>query len=112
MKVLANDNGNFILKGQHSCWITPDVGVYDLYIKVIEGKIRVNHGCYTPDGGTWLDSPDRNRIAHYNLYEKREYKLCLDIRTRFEKKDIIDIVNIQFFKEAVFEYAIVKQNVQ
>ncbi len=76
---MKNDNGYFILKGQHSCRITPDVGVYDLYVKVIEGKIRVNHGCYTPDGGTWLDSPGGNRIAHYNLYEKREYKLRLDI---------------------------------
>lgn len=112
MKILENDSGYFILKGQHSCRIISDVGVYDLYIKVIDGKIRVNHGCYTPDGGTWLDSPGGNRIAHYNLYEKGKYKLRLDIRTRFGKKDIIDIVNIQFFKKAVFEYAIVKQNAQ
>lgn len=43
--MLENDNGNFTLKGQHSCWITADVGVYDFYIKVIEGKIRANYGC-------------------------------------------------------------------
>ena len=111
MKVLKNDSGYYTLKGQHSCWIILDVGIYDLYIKVIEGNLRVNHGCYTPDGGTWLDSPDGNRIAHYNLCKAREYKLHLDIRTSFGKNDIIDIVNIKFFKKAVFEYIIKKQDI-
>ena len=48
MKVLANDNGNFILKGQHSCWITPDVGVYDLYIKVTTGILATSDGSDLP----------------------------------------------------------------
>ncbi len=111
MKILKNDNGYCILKGQRSCKILPDAGIYDLYVNVIEGKIRINHCCYTPDGGTWLAHPNGNRIAHYNLYEQQKYKLRLDIRTSFGKNDIIDIVNIHFVKKAVFEYILEKQDI-
>ena len=42
------------LKGQHSLRIPMEMGINSLCIEVLEGKIRINHGAYTPDGGTWL----------------------------------------------------------
>lgn len=45
-----------ILKGQRTFVIPVVFGINRVKIKVIKGKLRINHGMFTPDGGTWLCS--------------------------------------------------------
>lgn len=43
-----------ILKGQQSHTINLPEGIHTIKFSVEKGKLRINHCCYTPDGGTWL----------------------------------------------------------
>lgn len=99
------------LKGQHTFKITPDLGVHNLYFKVIEGKIRVNHCCYNPDGGTWLSAPSGGRQAHYDISVGNDGTiLSFSIETSYGKKDKIVIVNPGLFKKATFEFQMLDAN--
>lgn len=91
------------LNGQRTFKITPDLGVHNFCCKVITGKIRVNHCCYDPDGGTWLSSPNGGRQAHYDISASNgETILSFSIENSYGKKDKIVIVNPSFFKDASF----------
>lgn len=52
MKIYQSKYGEITLKGQHSCILEMKEGINHIFIKVISGKLRLNHGCFTPDGGT------------------------------------------------------------
>lgn len=95
---------NYILKGQHSHILNLSEGIHTILFKVVEGKIRINHCCYTPDGGTWLDVPNGNRKAHYDMTDGDTKEITFDIKYSFGKLDRIEIVNCKFIKHAVFEY--------
>lgn len=82
-------------------------GINYLSIKVISGKLRLNHGRFTPDGDTWLSTPTGVQRTHYDLQEPDEYILTLDIQKSFDRLDKIDIVNVKFFHSAIFQYEIV-----
>lgn len=101
---IKEKTGTIILKGQHCCSIEPEEGNLTVRIKMMSGNIRVNHCCYTPDGGTWLSGPDGGRTAHYDLSEGDKIVLSFDIRKSFGRNDRIDIVNSGFFRKCMFEY--------
>lgn len=109
MKIYQSKYGEITLKGQHSCILEMKEGINHIFIKVISGKLRLNHGCFTPDGGTWLSAPTGGRKAHYILEEPNEYKIVIDIQKSFGRLDRIDIVNVRFFHSAVFQYEIVSE---
>lgn len=94
------------LKGQHTFELEVELGLCNFSFKVIEGKIRINHCSYNPDGGTWLSAPNGGRQAHYNLSSGNETVLAFSIENSFGKKDKIIIVNPSLFKKAVFEYRV------
>lgn len=106
MITIKDKKGLITLKGQHCVWFNPEKGVWKIHIKMISGDIRVNHCCYTPDGGTWLESPDGKRKAHYDLTEGNDVERVFDIRESFEKTDRIMIINPHFFRKSEFEYDI------
>ena len=110
MKKIDQNSGKIQLSGQHSCCFELSTGVYQFHIRINTGKIRLNHGCFTPDGGTWLDAPNGGRIAHYDLSEGRDYDIEIDIRTSFGRTDRICLVNLSFIKKAIFQYSIEKKN--
>lgn len=99
-----DSTGNHILKGQHSHILHLSEGIHTILFKVAEGKIRINHCCYTPDGGTWLDVPNGNRKARYDMTDGDTKEITFDIRHSFGKLDRIEIVNCKFIKHAVFSY--------
>lgn len=110
MKICRERSGTIVLKGQHSCTLKTEEGINEIFIKVKVGKLRLNHGCFTPDGGTWLSVPTGGRNAHYNnLEESQEYRITIDVQKSFGRLDRIDIVNLRFFQQAVFEYEIRKK---
>lgn len=106
MKKCTENSGIVLLSGQHSCLLPLKIGKSILTIKVMSGKLQLNHGCYTPDGGTWLALPSGNRKAHYVLNDGEEYVIEIDIQKSFGKSDKIDIVNVKFFMTASFQYSI------
>ena len=88
------------LKGQHSLRIPVEIGINTLCVEVLEGKIRINHGAYTPDGGTWLSAP-AGRKAHYDFSSGDKHRLDFDIRESFGKQDMLSVVNVSLFHKAV-----------
>lgn len=106
MKQLEQSKGMIILKGQRSCYFPVKEGINIISIHVHSGKLRLNHCSYTPDGGTWLSSPSGGRQAHYNMEQGQKYQIAVDIRRSFERLDKINVVNIQFFTQLIFEYEI------
>ena len=89
------------LKGQHSLQIPVEMGMNKLCIEVLEGKIRINHGAYTPDGGTWLSAPS-GRKAHYDFSSGDKETIIIDIRESFGKQDILSVANVSLFHKTVF----------
>ena len=89
------------LKGQRSLRIPVEMGMNKLFIKVLEGKIRINHGAYTPDGGTWLSAPS-GRQAHYDFSSGDKETIVIDIRESFGKQDILSVANVSLFHKTVF----------
>lgn len=89
------------LKGQHCLRIPVEMGINSLCVEVFEGKIRINHGAYTPDGGTWLSAPAA-RKAHYDFSSGDKERIAIDIRESFRKQDMLSVVNVSLFHKAVF----------
>lgn len=110
MKIYQEKSGTVGLKGQHSCILETPEGINNIFIKVISGKLQLNHGCFTPDGGTWLCAPTGGRKAHYELEEPNEYHITVNIQKSFGRLDRIDVVNLRFLKSAVFQYEVSKAN--
>lgn len=89
------------LKGQHSLQIPVDMGMNTLCIEDLEGKIRINHGAYTLDGGTWLSAP-AGRQAHYDYSSGDKETIVIDIRESFGKQDILSVVNVSLSHKTLF----------
>ena len=106
MITITGNKGLMKIKGQHSVWIEPKQGMFKMQIRVLSGELRVNHCCYTPDGGTWLESPNGKRQAHHDVSEGNDMELIFDISESFGKTDKIMIVNPHFFQICAFEYEI------
>ena len=93
------------LKGQRHFELITELGLSSFVFRVTEGKIRINHCSYTPDGGTWLSPPNNGRRSHYDLSSSdNEVTLSFSIENSFGKKDRIMIVNPCFFRKTIFEY--------
>lgn len=90
------------LKGQRQINIPVKSGLNVIYIKLLSGRIRINHGAYTPDGGTWLSAPS-GRNSNYIFSKSGEYVIKVDIQKSFGKTDILYIVNPSFFTNAIFQ---------
>lgn len=101
MKIYRENCGTVFLKGQHSCIIETVEGINEIFITVSAGKLRLNHGCFTPDGGTWLSAPAGERKAHYNLEAPQKYHIIVDIQKSFGRLDRINIVNLRLLKSAM-----------
>lgn len=108
MKIYRENCGTVFLKGQHSCIIETVEGINEIFITVSAGKLRLNHGYFTPDGGTWLSAPAGERKAHYNLEAPQKYHIIVDIQKSFGRLDRINIVNLRLLKSAMFQYEVVK----
>lgn len=108
MKIYKERNGTVVLKGQHSCILEMPEGINEIVIKVMAGKLRLNHGCFTPDGGTWL-SARREGEKHTMIYQSRRISYHSRYSKVFGRLDRIDIVNLSFFQQAVFDYEIAQK---
>lgn len=89
------------LKPQHTAYIPLVEGIHKLLVEVCKGKIRLNHGAFIPDGGTWLDFPS-GRKAHYDFQTGDNFCITVDIQSSFGKTDRLSIVNVSLFQKAEF----------
>ncbi|MGP0578926.1 hypothetical protein ACTP13_18250 [Paenibacillus peoriae] len=107
---LVNPDGQVNLKGQFS-WNSyysagiriSTEGTYVLTVQVLEGKIRLSHNSYNPDGGTWLAPPADGQQAHYDL-TPGNHKLNFTNRKHYGQLNQILLVNVRFRGNAVLEY--------
>ena len=94
-------NEKVLLKPQRSLYIPLNEGIYKLKIEVYQGKIRINHGAYTPDGGTWLDPP-LGRKAHYDFKTGDTSYITIEIKTSFNKTDRLNVIVPSLLHSAEF----------
>ena len=106
MITITDNKGLMKIKGQHSVCIEPKQGICRMHIRILSGELRINHCCYSPDGGSWLESPGGKRQAHHDVSSGGVRELIFDIRESFGRKDKLMIVNPHFLKICEFEYEI------
>ncbi len=94
-------NEIILLKPQHSLYIPLSEGVHKLKIEVFHGKIRINHGTYTPDGGTWLENPSGSK-ANYDFKTGDISYIIIDIRSSFNKTDRLSVIVPSLLHSAEF----------
>lgn len=95
-----------ILNGQFTCRkssvsLPVSVGENVYYIEVLKGKVQLNHGSFTPDGGTWLCSPTNGEPAHYKL-GTGTHIIKLNAAQNDNRLDKVNIVNPLFFHRVAF----------
>lgn len=60
---------------------------------------------YEIDGGTMLGLPGKGKQPYYKLNAGKEYCIIINIGSRFNQEDKVQIVNLDFWEEAIFEYS-------
>jgi len=98
-----NLNGQFRL-GAAFCYLPISFGKCKYTITVLQGKLRINHHSFSPDGGTWSYPPLNMQPQHYDLFEGNTYNIEIEANKSFNMLDRINVVNRSFTKPAKFDY--------
>ncbi len=113
MRKIQKPSGRVCLWGQcffkSNCMLPTSEGINTYVIEIHRGNIRLNHGEFTPDGGTWLSAPSGGRPAHYDLHEGETYSIHIDIQSSFGRKDQVTAVNLSLWNTAEFSYHILQK---
>lgn len=110
------DKGNILLNGQlkkgnYGCMLPVEIGENYFIIKVIKGKLRLNHSSINPDGFTYSSPPKGKKKQYYTLFENNTYRLTFNISESFGYIDCVEIVNPSMLKEVEFSYEKYNPNV-
>ncbi|WMJ86782.1 hypothetical protein [Anaerocolumna sp. MB42-C2] len=89
----------------YSCLLPIQHGECIYTITVLEGKMRINHSAYNPDGGTWSCPPSNRQRQFYDLVsgETKEIKLTID--KNYNELDNVEVVNCSLTKPLHFLYS-------
>lgn len=87
-----------------SCLLPVQAGKCVYSITVLEGKLRLNHSAYDPDGGTWSAPPRNGQPEHYDLKKGEEREIRLEAGIAFRQLDQIEVVNPSMTSLLKFHY--------
>ncbi|MCY9660567.1 hypothetical protein P5G65_36300 [Paenibacillus chondroitinus] len=101
-------NGQFS-RGYSSAILTfPQVGKYELIIRLAKGILRVNHLSFT-DVELGFGNPSNGQPAHYDLGEPGTHSLVLNIGRSLNRVDQISFVNPRWRQEVSFHYQVLNR---
>lgn len=93
----------------NSCLLPAQAGRCVYHITVMDGRLRLSHLAYNPDGNTW-DLPPKNRQPqYYDMKQGEDREIRLEILVDSGRLDQIEIVNpsmktpVKFHYTAAFE---------
>lgn len=75
-------------------------------IKVVRGRLYVNHLAYNPDSGLWNKAPFGDQTARYELNQDDTKEIETDVSVVAGHRDRIEVVNPAAREEAWFIYEI------
>ncbi|AUO14696.1 hypothetical protein [Priestia megaterium] len=105
---IAEPNKDYILagafkSGKEAIMLETYKGIYNYTIHLKEGKVRLNHGRFNPDGASWLLDPcPQPRL--YELSTPGTYRFNIAIEESFEHIDKLELMNASSKNKAVFSY--------
>jgi len=87
-----------------SCLLPVQAGKCVYQITVLEGKLRLNHCAYDPDGSTWSAPLPNGQPEHYDLKQGEEREIRLEAYIGFDHIDQIEVVNPSMTALLKFHY--------
>lgn len=89
-----------------ACILPSQVGkcVYD--ITVLEGKMRLSHQSYNPDGATWNLPPKGRQSHYYDLKEGEQRQIQVEILIAYHQLDQMEVVNPSMTESLKFHYTV------
>lgn len=89
-----------------SCRLPVQAGVCVYQITVMEGKLRLNHQAFNPDGDMWNLSPKNKQPDHYDLKQGDNREIRVEIGVDYGHRDKIEIVNPSMTAPLKFHYIV------
>lgn len=87
-----------------SCYLPVQAGRCSYQITILEGKMRLNHQGFNPDGDTWNLPPKNRQPDHYDLRDGEEKKIQVEILVGYNHLDQIEVVNPSIKEPLKFHY--------
>lgn len=93
-----------LCRGYSDALLPVKQGTCKYTIIVQNGKIRINHLSFNPDGGTWNLPPQNRQKSHYDIEAGNIRTIELEIGESFDQLDILQVVNPNMSIESAFQY--------
>lgn len=109
--MFKQSEGRGVLAGQLkrgiSCAMLPNPkGIHTFIIDVRNGRLRLNHSSYNPDGATWSLPPKNGAQQHFDMEKEGTYNITIRIGESYENTDRIELVNPEMWDSVEFSYKI------
>ncbi|TGJ76711.1 universal stress protein [Caproiciproducens galactitolivorans] len=87
-----------------TCYLPVQAGICSYFITVLEGKMRLNHLAFNPDGNMWNLPPQNKQPDHYDLKKGEEKEIQVEILVCYDHLDQIKVVNPSMTEPLKFHY--------
>ena len=98
--------GSQISMKPSSCFLPVQAGRCDYTITVLQGKMRLSHQAFNPDGNMWNSPPRDKQPHHYDLKEGDERQIQVEILVDYNQLDQMEVVNSSMTEPLKFHYVV------
>ncbi len=89
-----------------TCHLPVQAGICVYQITVMEGRLRLNHLAFNPDGDMWNLPPKNKQPQHYDLKQGDDREIRVEICVDYNHRDKIEIVNPSMTAPLKFHYVV------
>ena len=89
-----------------SCHLPVQAGICVYQITVMEGRLRLNHLAFNPDGDMWNFPPKNKQPQHYDLKQGEDREIRVEICVDYNHRDKIEIINPSMTAPLKFHYVV------
>lgn len=93
-----------------SCLLPVQAGKCSYAITVLQGRMRLNHQAFNPDGDMWNSAPREKQPHHYDLKEGEEKEIQVEILVDYNRLDQMEAVNPSMTEPLKFHYVVHFEN--
>lgn len=94
-----------------SCLLPAQAGRCVYHITVMDGRLRLNHLAYNPDGSTWNRPPKNEQPQHYDMKQGDDREIRLEVLVDSGRLDQIEVVNPSMTASLKFHYVAIFESV-
>ena len=89
-----------------NCFLPVQAGKCSYTVTVLQGKLRLNHHAFNPDGNMWNSPPKEKQPYHYDLKEGEEKEIQVEVLIDYGHMDRIEVVNPSMTEPLKFHYVV------